>query len=128
MKKILVLVMILSSIMLVSCGAKKDNASFSKSKPTNKVEKSTQSKSADAVAKSSQSKSSEAAKPSESVASSSETVKTSDVQGSDLTQARLALYHAGIDSSGISDEQLLKYWEASKNEKSDFVQYVKDRL
>lgn len=116
MKKIFVVGLLLSSVMLVSCGTKKDNSSV------------TQSKSTKASDTSSQSKSSEVAKPSETIASSSETVKTSDVQGSDLTQARLALYHAGVDSSSISDEQLVKYWQAAKQEKSDFVQYVKARL
>ena len=53
---------------------------------------------------------------------------TEDVQGSNLTQARLKLYQAGIDSSSISDEQLLKYWDEAKKEKIDFVKYVQDKL
>lgn len=128
MKKIFVVGLLLSSVMLVSCGTKKDNSSVTQSKSTKVSDTSSQSKSTQTSDTSSQSKSSEVAKPSETIASSSETVKTSDVQGSDLTQARLALYHAGIDSSSISDEQLVKYWQAAKQEKSDFVQYVKARL
>lgn len=53
---------------------------------------------------------------------------TEDVQGSNLTQARLKLYQAGIGSSSISDEQLLKYWDEAKKEKINFVKYVQDRL
>ena len=53
---------------------------------------------------------------------------TEDVQGSNLTQARLKLYQAGIDSSSISDEQLLRYWDEAKKEKVDFVKYVQDKL
>lgn len=114
MKKIIVVGMILASSILVACGVKKDDASSGKSssKSTSMIEQSSSSTS----------------KTSESIASSSETVKTSDVQGSDLTQARLKLYQAGIDSSSISDEQLLKYWDEAKKEKINFVKYVQDRL
>ena len=118
MKKIIVIGMILASSILVACGAKKDDASSGKSS----------SKSTSMIEQSSTSKTSEFPTPSESNSSSSETVKTSDVQGSDLTQARLKLYHGGIDSSSISDEQLLKYWKEAKKEKLDFVQYVQDKL
>lgn len=59
--------------------------------------------------------------------SSNETVKSADAQGSDLTKARLSLYEAGVDSSSISDEQLLKYWDEAKKEKRDFVKYVQDK-
>lgn len=116
MKNIFVVGLILSSVMLVSCSTKKNNSSV------------TQTKSSNVADNSRQSKASEVSKPSETIASSNESVKIPDVQGSDLTQARLALYQAGVDSSSISDEQLVKYWQAAKQEKSDFVQYVKDRL
>jgi hypothetical protein len=43
---------------------------------------------------------------------------------SDLGKARLALYEQGIDSSSITDKQLLKYWDAAKAQNTDFVQYV----
>ena len=128
MKKIFVVGLLLSSVILVSCGTQKDNSSVTQSKSTKSSDNSSQPKSTQTSDTSSQSKSSEAAKSSETSASSSETVKTSEVQGNNLTQARLALYHAGIDSSSISDEQLVKYWQAAKQEKSDFVQYVKARL
>src|SRR5574339_428119 len=107
MKNIFVVGLILSSVMLVSCSTKKNNSSV------------TQTKSSNVADNSRQSKSSEVSKPSETIASSNESVKIPDVQGSDLTQARLALYQAGVDSSSISDEQLVKYWQAAKQEKSD---------
>ena len=121
MKKIGLILMVLASSSLVACGAKKDDV-----KPVKSVSKSTS-----AIKKSTPSKSSEAPESSESsetLPSSNETVKTSDVQGSDLTKARLSLYEAGVDSSSISDEQLLKYWDEAKKEKADFVKYVQDKL
>lgn len=110
--------MVLASSSLVACGAKKDDV-----KPVKSVSKSTS-----AIKKSTPSKSSETPESSETPPSSNETVKTSDVQGSDLTKARLSLYEAGVDSSSISDEQLLKYWDEAKKEKLDFVKYVQSKL
>ena len=118
MKKIGLILMVLASSSLVACGAKKDDV-----KPVKSV-----SKSSSAIKKSTPSKSSETPESSETPPSSNETVKTSDVQGSDLTKARLSLYEAGVDSSSISDEQLLKYWDEAKKEKIDFVKYVQDKL
>jgi hypothetical protein len=120
MKKVTVILILISlaSSALVACGAKKEAQSPVKSS----------SKSASTAESSVTSKSSEVSKPSESVASSNETVKTSDAQASDLTQARLMLYQAGIDSSSISDEQILEYWEAAQKQKIDFVKYVQDKL
>ena len=117
MKKIGLILMVLASSSLVACGAKKDDV-----KPVKSVSKSTS-----AIKKSTPSKSSETPESSETPPSSNETVKTSDVQGSDLTKARLSLYEAGVDSSSISDEQLLIYWDEAKKEKVDFVKYVQDR-
>ena len=118
MKKIIIVLVILASGILTACGIKKEKTTPTKSSPelTTTIEKS------------STSKSSEEPIASESIVSSSETVKTEDVQGSNLTQARLKLYQAGIDSSSISDEQLLKYWDEAKKEKIDFVKYVQDKL
>ena len=118
MKKIGLMLMVLASSSLVACGAKKDDV-----KPVKSVSKSTS-----AIKKSTPSKSSETPESSETPPSSNETVKTSDVQGSDLTKARLSLYEAGVDSSSISDEQLLKYWDEAKKEKLDFVKYVQSKL
>lgn len=118
MKKIIVVLVILASGTLVACGAKKEKTTPIKSSP----------KSTTTIEKPSTPKSSEEPIPSESIVSSSETVKTEDVQGSNLTQAMLKLYQAGIDSSSISDEQLLKYWDEAKKEKIDFVKYVQDKL
>ena len=118
MKKIGLILMVLASSSLVACGAKKDDV-----KPVKSVSKSTS-----AIKKSTPSKSSETPESSETPPSSNETVKTSDVQGSDLTKARLSLYEAGVDSSSISDEQLLIYWDEAKKEKADFVKYVQDKL
>ena len=118
MKKIGLILMVLASSSLVACGAKKDDV-----KPVKSV-----SKSSSAIKKSTPSKSSETPESSETPPSSNETVKTSDVQGSDLTKARLSLYEAGVDSSSISDEQLLKYWDEAKKEKLDFVKYVQSKL
>ncbi len=118
MKKIGLILMVLASSSLVACGAKKDDV-----KPVKSVSKSTS-----AIKKSTPSKSSETPESSETPPSSNETVKTSDVQGSDLTKARLSLYEAGVDSSSISDEQLLKYWDEAKKEKLDFVKYVQSKL
>ncbi len=118
MKKIGLILMVLASSSLVACGAKKDDV-----KPVKSVSKSTS-----AIKKSTPSKSSETPESSETPPSSNETVKTSDVQGSDLTKARLSLYEAGVDSSSISDEQLLIYWDEAKKEKADFVKYVQSKL
>lgn len=57
---------------------------------------------------------------------SDNTVKTSEVQGDDLTKARLALYEAGIDSSDISDDQLLDYWQDAQTKDVDFVAYIQE--
>lgn len=105
-KKIIVVFVILASVTLVACGTKKEKTTPTIASP----------------------KSSEEPIPSESIVSSSETVKTEDVQGSNLTQVRLKLYQAGIDSSSISDEQLLRYWDEAKKEKVDFVKYVQEKL
>ena len=118
MKKIGLILMVLASSSLVACGAKKDDV-----KPVKSVSKSTS-----AIKKSTPSKSSETPESSETLPSSNQTVKTSDVQGSDLTKARLSLYEAGVNSSSISDEQLLKYWDEAKKEKLDFVKYVQSKL
>ncbi len=118
MKKIGLILMILASSALVACGAKKDDGAPVKST----------SKSTSAIKKPTPSKSSETPISSETLPSSNQTVKTSDVQGSDLTKARLSLYEAGVNSSSISDEQLLKYWDEAKKEKLDFVKYVQSKL
>ena len=118
MKKIGLILMVLASSSLVACGAKKDDVT-----PVNSASKSTS-----AIKKPTPPKSSEESSSSETLPSSNQTVKTSDVQDSDLTKARLSLYEAGVDSSSISDEQLLKYWDEAKKEKIDFVKYVQDKL
>ncbi|GHU37240.1 hypothetical protein FACS1894192_05690 [Bacilli bacterium] len=118
MKKIGLILMVLASSALVACGAKKDDDAPVKST----------SKSTSAIKKPIPSKSSETPMSSEIFPSSNQTVKTSDVQGSDVTEARLSLYEAGVNSSSISDEELLKYWDEAKKEKLDFVKYVQDKL
>jgi uncharacterized protein YcfL len=112
MKKIMLL-LVIGLVSLTGCGsAKKDSA---KPKAT--------SVSSQRTTQSSTKQSS--AETSTTVPSSSPTVKTSEVQTSELTQARLALYQAGFDSSAISDEQLLSYWQAAQAQQVDFVTYVK---
>ena len=124
MKKIGLILMILASSALVACGAKKDDGApvKSTSKSTSAIKKPTPSKSSQTPISSHEPISSE------TLPSSNQTVKTSDVQGSDLTKARLSLYEAGVNSSSISDEQLLKYWDEAKKEKLDFVKYVQSKL
>lgn len=63
-----------------------------------------------------------------SIVSSSFTVKTDEGADSDLGQARTALYLAGINTSSVSDDQILKWWENSKKEGLDFVKYAKKQL
>lgn len=117
MKKITPILVLLFSCFLVACAAKQKTTKPVTSKST---QASTQS-SATAI------KSSEPVTPSE-MPSSSQTVKTSDVQEDNLTKARLTLYQAGVNSSTISDAQLMTYWDEAEQNKVDFVSYVKDKL
>lgn len=112
MKKVfsMVIVLIAIPIILVACGHKKHN----------ETAKTTVSKS------SKSSESSEVSKSSE-MTSSSETVKTADAQKTDLTKARQLLYQAGIDSSDVSDQQLLAYWKEAEEQKTDFVTYFQSK-
>jgi len=78
---------------------------------------------------SSENQSSAPSQSSESSASvSSKTVRTSEAQSEVRTKARQALYEAGIDSSSISDEQIVTYWDEAKAQKVDFVEYVQAKL
>ncbi|ATC61481.1 hypothetical protein [Pseudolactococcus raffinolactis] len=117
MKKITPILVLIVSCFLVACTAKP------------KTTKPVASKSAQQSTKSSatSAKSSEPVTPSE-MPSSSQTVKTSNVQYDTLTKARLTLYQAGVNSSTISDAQLLTYWDEAEQNKVDFVSYVKDKL
>ncbi|CCJ67222.1 hypothetical protein Q5C_02235 [Leuconostoc pseudomesenteroides 4882] len=40
----------------------------------------------------------------------------------------MALYEAGIDSSSISDNELLKYWNTAQPKKNNFVKYIESIL
>ncbi|OQJ81281.1 hypothetical protein BMS84_08320 [Leuconostoc pseudomesenteroides] len=47
---------------------------------------------------------------------------------SKINKARMALYEAGIDSSSISDNELLKYWNTAHQKKINFVKYIESIL
>ena len=48
------------------------------------------------------------------------TVRTKSGSTTDLGQARIALYEAGIDSHSMTDDDILTVWERSKD-KEEFV-------
>ncbi len=116
----LVFLLIIVGIIAV-CYVGKENLStdHSSAKSSTKSSQSTKSKAS--------SSSASASKPESSSASQSDTIRTSEVQGSDLTKARQALYLAGYNSYEISDETLLVYWREAKEKHLDFVTYVKSR-
>lgn len=58
---------------------------------------------------------------------SDHTVRTESGSKTDLAQARIALYQAGVDSHTMTDDEILSIWERSKNT-DDFVKNVKEFL
>ena len=55
------------------------------------------------------------------------TIRTESGSTTDLGQARIALYEAGIDSHSMTDNEILTVWERSKD-KDEFVKNVKELL
>lgn len=55
------------------------------------------------------------------------TVRTESGSTTDIGQARIALYEAGIDSHSMTDDDILTVWERSKD-KEEFVKNVKEYL
>lgn len=56
--------------------------------------------------------------------SSSDTSET----GVDVQAARIKLYQAGIDSSGIDDATIAEYWQQAQEKQIDFAEYVKSQI
>lgn len=56
--------------------------------------------------------------------SSSDTSET----GVDVQAARIKLYQAGIDSSGIDDATITEYWQQAQEKQVDFSEYVKSQM
>lgn len=56
--------------------------------------------------------------------SSSDTSET----GVDVQAARIKLYQAGIDSSGIDDVTITEYWQQAQEKQVDFSEYVKSQM
>lgn len=53
---------------------------------------------------------------------------TDDSQVVNVREARIKLYEAGIDSSSIDDATIIQYWQAAKEQQTDFPSYVKNQL
>ncbi|MDR2660633.1 MAG: hypothetical protein LBC17_01100 [Lactobacillaceae bacterium] len=56
------------------------------------------------------------------------TIRTSEGSKSDLGQARILIYQEGIDSSPLSDDDILKLWNNANKNKTDFIKKVKEKL
>src|SRR5699024_6132963 len=60
---------------------------------------------------------------------SSETTNgTDDSQVVNVREARIKLYEAEIDSSSLDDATITQYWQAAKEQQTDFPTYVKNQL
>lgn len=59
--------------------------------------------------------------------SSSSDSDTSET-GVDVQAARIKLYQAGIDSSGIDDATITEYWQQAQEKQVDFAEYVKSQM
>ena len=53
---------------------------------------------------------------------------TDDSQVVNVREARIKLYEAGIDSSSLDDATITQYWQAAKEQQTDFPTYVKNQL
>ena len=53
---------------------------------------------------------------------------TDDSQVVNVREARIKLYEAGIDSSSLDDATITQYWQAAKEQQTDFPAYVKNQL
>ena len=51
-----------------------------------------------------------------------------DSQVVNVREARIKLYEAGIDSSSLDDATITQYWQAAKEQQTDFPTYVKNQL
>ncbi|KAA8713177.1 hypothetical protein F4V47_05585 [Lactococcus garvieae subsp. garvieae] len=60
--------------------------------------------------------------------SSNQSIRTSEGSKSELGQARITLFQEGIDSSRLSDQEVLKLWEQAKADKTKFIKSVKEKL
>ena len=53
---------------------------------------------------------------------------TDDSQVVNVREARIKLYESGIDSSSLDDATITQYWQAAKEQQTDFPTYVKNQL
>ena len=53
---------------------------------------------------------------------------TDDSQVVNVREARIKLYEAGIDYSSLDDATITQYWQAAKEQQTDFPTYVKNQL
>lgn len=60
--------------------------------------------------------------------SSSDSLKTESGSRTDLALARTVLYQAGINTTDISDEQILQWWDAAESQGKDFVDYAQSQM
>ncbi|MDR2977805.1 MAG: hypothetical protein LBV19_11050 [Streptococcaceae bacterium] len=121
MKKLLIIsVIFLLSVGLTGC----ENSATPESSSSAKKIKSASSTTDARHAASSSNKSN----ASTDVPSSSKTIRTEEGSQTDLAQARTALYQAGINTASFSDEQILEWWQAAKNQDLDFVAYAQKQM
>ncbi|EKF52522.1 hypothetical protein [Lactococcus garvieae] len=115
-KYILLLIVGLTMLNLTACQKSEKTTEYSQSTSTEKKSSTSPSSSSD---------SENSSKPS---SSSKESIHTSEGSESNLGKARIAIYQAGIDSSALSDEDVLRLWNRSAKDKVDFISLVKEEL
>lgn len=122
-KYLLFLVVGLSLIGTVACTNQNTTENPKENQSTSKMKENEQKSSQTEDSKSDMKE--ETAKTSES---SNQSIRTSEGSKSDLGQARIALFQEGIDSSTLSDQEVLKLWEQAEANKTVFIKIVKERL
>ena len=65
---------------------------------------------------------------SETTNGSDDEQSTDDSQVVNVREARIKLYEAGTDSSSLDDATITQYWQAAKEQQTDFPTYVKNQL